>query len=463
MNEGILSGAGRPADPHIFDGLNGYLAKQVRPEDRVILDIGCGDGGFGQALKMLRIDRIVYGTETDADAAAAARHRLDAVHAVDIETELPPIAPQSLDCIILADVLERLRDPVAVLRRLKALLRPGGRIVSAVANAQHVDTLASIIAGDIQYQHDGPLDRRNLRLFGAANIQKLFLDAGLLPALADAVREPLPQETLDACGPLLEHLKLNPGFFAEKASVRHYICAATPMAEAPASAAGITFIVAVNNIRQLRDNLLASPILNNARHEIVPVVGATSAADALMRGLGQSARKNGLIVLLHQDVYLPAGWDDRLIAGILEAERSFGPVGVAGVFGVVRSEIGAFERAGRALDRRALLATPHRLPAQAESLDEIVLVFPVQNGSIVGLAPTLGFHMYGSEACLAAWEADQAAVIVDAPCLHNTESGFQLDNAFVESARTFTAARAASLPYATTCVQFKANGEAVYW
>ncbi len=235
------------------------------------------------------------------------------------------------------------------------------------------------------------------------------------------------------------------------------------MAAANESRRGITFIAAVDNPRQLKDNLLASPVFKSNRHELIPVTGATSAADALRIGLSRAAEVKDLIVLLHQDIYLPDGWDNKLIAGIEAAEQSFGHVGIAGVFGVVETISKTFERAGKVLDRHSMLKTSHPLPIQATSLDEIVLAFPVRNGSIAGLEPELGFHMYGSEVCLKVRDAGEVAVIVDAPCLHNSESGYSLDQSFAKSAQIFASRRQASFPYSTTCVEFDAYGNAKVW
>ena len=46
------------------------------------------------------------------------------------------------------------------------------------------------------------------------------------------------------------------------------------------------------------------------------------------------AAQNDLIILVHQDVFLPEGWDDELREQLEEAKRQFGPIGVAGVYGV---------------------------------------------------------------------------------------------------------------------------------
>lgn len=463
LDENNFRGADRLKDASYFGGINEGLLREIRPQDRTILDIGCGDGRFGHRIRHMRSDATVIGVEADAARAKLALDVLDTVHVLDIETETPPVAPGSVDCIVLDGVLQTLRDPAGALRRLLPLLAPQGRVVAAIDNAQHADTLASLISGDIQMRHTGPLQDGNLQLFGTANIQKLFLDAGLMPQFTSATREDVAPAMVEALQPIIRHLKLNPDFFVQKLATRHYVCVGRPMAAAPFSERGITFIAATNNLRQLQDNLLASPIFRNGRHEVIPVTGATSAADALRTGLGKATEVKDLIVLLHQDIYLPEGWDDKLIAGIDAAEQSFGPVGIAGVFGVVQTSPETFERAGKVLDRRNTLETPHVFPARATSLDEIVLAFPLRNGSIAGLEPDLGFHMYGSEVCLKVRDAGDEAVIVDAPCLHNSESGYSLDQHFARSAQIFATKRKGSFPYATTCVEFRTDGQVRTW
>jgi SAM-dependent methyltransferase len=447
----------------LSENINEQVLRQVRPEDRVVLDVGCGYGSLGKLLKHQRYDRTVLGIESHGQAAAIARGVLDTVFELDIEKTLPPIALGSVDCIVFDNVLQLASDPLDILRRMKPLLRPGGRVVCCLPNVQHFSTIANVLSGDVQYQLQGAFDQSQKRFFGAANIQKLFLDADFLPGFTDAVRTQMSEELAMAFMPLVEHLGLNPSAFIDKTTISHHICVASPIPEIATTSDAITFIVAVSNERQLENNLLASPILQNDRHEIVPVVGTSSAAEALYNGLSQSARKNKLVVVVHEDVYLPAGWDDRLISGIAEAERRFGPVGVAGVFGVTRSQFGSFERVGKIVDRGSLLTTGHQLPICATSLDEVVIAFPVQNGSIVGFDETLGFDMYGSEACLAAWEADQVAVVVDAPCFHNSEAGSDLGEDFQQSAFAFAAKRLDGFPYATTCIEFAGDGRVRTW
>ena len=49
---------------------------------------------------------------------------------------------------------------------------------------------------------------------------------------------------------------------------------------------------------------------------------------------GREQATGDLVVFVHQDVYLPRGWDSQLIEQFAAAERRSGPIGVAGAFGV---------------------------------------------------------------------------------------------------------------------------------
>ena len=83
----------------------------------------------------------------------------------------------------------------------------------------------------------------------------------------------------------------------------------------------------------LQRNLLASPCFDpRFQHDIVAVRNCPSAAAGLNIALKRAERE--FVVCVHQDIFLPAGWDRCLIQQIQEAERRFGPIGVAGVYGV---------------------------------------------------------------------------------------------------------------------------------
>ena len=209
----------------------------------------------------------------------------------------------------------------------------------------------------------------------------------------------------------------------------------------------------------LQTNLLASPSLAAGRLlETILVKRCTSAADGL--NLGISRAKTEWIACLHQDVYLPDGWDQQCTLQLREAERRFGPIGVAGVYGVgpVRqaTPVLAAERIGRVKDRGRMLNDGPELPARAATLDELLLVLPCDTP--LRIDPALGFHLYGADICLQAAERGLAVVVLDAPCDHNSQSA-GLPDAFFASAEAFARKWKYRLPVATPCVVIGRDGE----
>ena len=115
-----------------------YLA-HLRREDSV-LDVGCSDGAH--ALVAARRVRSVLGVDVDTAALARARARAHQEGVTNVRFEradlVEPRALESLgrfDLVLALDVLEHLSDREAVLRGLRAALRPGGRLVLSVPNA----------------------------------------------------------------------------------------------------------------------------------------------------------------------------------------------------------------------------------------------------------------------------------------------------------------------------------------
>jgi glycosyl transferase family 2 len=214
----------------------------------------------------------------------------------------------------------------------------------------------------------------------------------------------------------------------------------------------VTFVVCISDDELLNANLLASPCLApGSPHEVVLVRNARAAAEGLNLGIERAG--GDLIVWVHQDVCLPDGWDEQLISQIETAEREFGPIGVAGVYGVWpairRNEGLGAQRIGRVVDRGRWLDEGVGLPARAATLDELLLVVP--RGTPLQADPAVGFHLYGADLCLRAAERGLAVVVIDAPCHHNSRS-IGLPQEFFRSAEVFARKWEHRLPVATPCV-----------
>jgi GT2 family glycosyltransferase/SAM-dependent methyltransferase len=164
-------------DPGYFEFDRRELQALLPLTARDILDVGCGAGRFGAALKARQPCRVT-GLEIDPAAATAARSRLDAVHEGDLETLVPPFAEGAFDAIVCGDVLEHLREPLAFLRRARTWLRPGGTMVASVPNVRHHTVVRSLLSGNWTYEPAGLLDRTHLRFFTRRETEKLFHRAG---------------------------------------------------------------------------------------------------------------------------------------------------------------------------------------------------------------------------------------------------------------------------------------------
>lgn len=103
-----------------------------------VLDVGCGDGHLlallrGEAPFPLALD----GVELAEDAGAAAARRDIQVHRGRVEDVVLPAS--AYDLIIMNQLIEHVPDPTAVLRRIRAALRPGGHVFLETPNLDSLD------------------------------------------------------------------------------------------------------------------------------------------------------------------------------------------------------------------------------------------------------------------------------------------------------------------------------------
>jgi 2-polyprenyl-3-methyl-5-hydroxy-6-metoxy-1,4-benzoquinol methylase len=92
----------------------------------------------------------------------------------DFEALEGQLEPSSFDVIICGDVLEHLINPWEVMKRLTALLKPGGEIIISTPNARYYGMFVKIfIKGSFKYTDSGIFDRTHLRFFCKRDIIEL--------------------------------------------------------------------------------------------------------------------------------------------------------------------------------------------------------------------------------------------------------------------------------------------------
>ena len=162
-----------------------------------VLDVGCWTGDLGRAL-IARGCR-VSGLEVDEDAAEKARADLETVVVADLDTA--PTSQHfpagSFDAVVFADVLEHLRDPVAVLADAATLLGPDGKIVISVPNITHGSVRLALLQGRWVYTDTGLLDATHIRFFNRSGVLEMFAAAGLVvDELSGSIADPLNVEVV---------------------------------------------------------------------------------------------------------------------------------------------------------------------------------------------------------------------------------------------------------------------------
>jgi 2-polyprenyl-3-methyl-5-hydroxy-6-metoxy-1,4-benzoquinol methylase len=145
------------------------------PENSRVLEFGCATGYMSEVLRKRRACTVT-GIEIVPKAAAEAADHCDRIIVGDAEEldfdEL--FDEEEFDVVLFADVLEHLRDPGRVLRRVRPFLPPGGVVIASIPNVAHGSLRIALLAGAFRYQEHGLLDKTHLRFFTRESIQDLF-------------------------------------------------------------------------------------------------------------------------------------------------------------------------------------------------------------------------------------------------------------------------------------------------
>lgn len=129
-----------------------------------LLDVGCGDGVFLKRLDVCSFD--AHGLEPVKEAVEAANQAGLQVTQGNILTA--SLVSESFDVVTLWHVFEHIKDPTAALKRIHAILKPGGVLVMSMPN---VNSMACRLGKKYWFHLDSP---RHLWLYNETNIKRLL-------------------------------------------------------------------------------------------------------------------------------------------------------------------------------------------------------------------------------------------------------------------------------------------------
>lgn len=161
-----------------YDNIRHEMIQFLPSDANKILDVGCGNGAFAEALKDIT-NAEVWGIEYMEDQAKIALGKLDKVFSGPCENFLDELPDNYFDAIYFNDVLEHLVDPYMVLNKIKNKLTNNGVVISSVPNVRHHKTfLKTLFHKDWKYLDHGVMDRTHLRFFTGKSIRAMYEDLG---------------------------------------------------------------------------------------------------------------------------------------------------------------------------------------------------------------------------------------------------------------------------------------------
>ncbi len=147
------------------------------PHGSTVLEIGCGSGRLSNMLTLKKKCN-VYCIDKKPIITSFARGKCREIITVDIETAVLPYKDGIFDCIILANVLEHMKEPGEVLIRLSKHLKDDGSLIYSIPSIVNWYSRLSIFLGKFEYQDGTVFDRDHLRFYDLRSARKLATDAG---------------------------------------------------------------------------------------------------------------------------------------------------------------------------------------------------------------------------------------------------------------------------------------------
>lgn len=165
------------------DNINSALLERIPLTARTVLDIGCNSGALGQAYKRRNPTALVFGVESNQDAAKIAATRLDRVYLNDFDGDLmlysDEIKKNDFDCILIENIHDKVCDFLAILRRHIDFLAPDGLVLLSLPNSEHWSFAVEMLRGGWHYQDTQLSELTHIKRFSEETIRLALCSVGL--------------------------------------------------------------------------------------------------------------------------------------------------------------------------------------------------------------------------------------------------------------------------------------------
>jgi 2-polyprenyl-6-hydroxyphenyl methylase / 3-demethylubiquinone-9 3-methyltransferase len=115
-----------------------------------VLDLGCG-GGFMTEPLAARGAKVTGVDPSEPAITAARQHAKDVGLDIDYRAgtaEAIPLPDNSVDCVVIVDVLEHVADVAAVVTEIRRVLKPGGLLLFDTLNRTRLAAFAFVFLGE---------------------------------------------------------------------------------------------------------------------------------------------------------------------------------------------------------------------------------------------------------------------------------------------------------------------------
>lgn len=150
------------------------LIKLVGKNNRV-LDVGCYDGTISR--QIANQDNQVVGIDISRKAAAMARKKGITAFSLNIEEQSIPTRLGRFDVVVAGEIIEHVFDPDSFLKKLHAVLKPGGQLLITTPNLAGIGSRLSLLAGRLPWMVENDLlpgKSGHIRYFTLLELEKIL-------------------------------------------------------------------------------------------------------------------------------------------------------------------------------------------------------------------------------------------------------------------------------------------------